>query len=380
MSSNLRQRRFDNPGQLSEPLLHRDFEDDSDTCDNQGGFSLDQGKRRLSLEAVAEAIVYTWNCLVAGFGQCLVGYRAPPGILPAQLTLLQEEKLNKLRDSKGTTFDPSNPEHEAALRRLWRLSFPSRQLEDLKSEQWKDMGWQGTDPSTDFRGAGFLALENLLYFAETYPSVYSQLLGKVNGRRSEWEYPFCVAGVNLTFAMIEILDVADGRQPRTRAGTNFFTALSEGTDNAFEEVYCAAFQLLDSKWLEMRASYMEFPAVMGEVKKELQAALERAETLGEVERLLLGQEGHKLGMGEPGPNRRFHSGSIGDKQSSRAASFNLGQHGFSVGNLQFACALLDILKHKGRGSISVAAFLDGSDKSDSHARSGKLPARSVYVP
>lgn len=81
----------------------------------------------------------------------------------------------------------------------------------MVSDQWKEMGWQGRDPSTDFRfhfhlflhcsapkfsfsfffhfvlafsyvvslddlpdrGAGFISLENLLFFAKTF-SVNSQ--------------------------------------------------------------------------------------------------------------------------------------------------------------------------------------------------------------
>ena len=38
-----------------------------------------------------------------------------------------------------------------ALKQLWRLAYPDRELPSLKSELWKDMGWQGSDPSTDFR-------------------------------------------------------------------------------------------------------------------------------------------------------------------------------------------------------------------------------------
>ena len=38
-----------------------------------------------------------------------------------------------------------------ALKQLWRLAYPNRELPSLKSELWKDMGWQGPDPSTDFR-------------------------------------------------------------------------------------------------------------------------------------------------------------------------------------------------------------------------------------
>ncbi|GKV07649.1 hypothetical protein SLEP1_g19396 [Rubroshorea leprosula] len=38
-----------------------------------------------------------------------------------------------------------------ALKQLWRLAYPNRELPSLKSELWKDMGWQGSDPSTDLR-------------------------------------------------------------------------------------------------------------------------------------------------------------------------------------------------------------------------------------
>lgn len=38
-----------------------------------------------------------------------------------------------------------------ALKALWNAAFPGEELRDLVSEQWKEMGWQGKDPSTDFR-------------------------------------------------------------------------------------------------------------------------------------------------------------------------------------------------------------------------------------
>lgn len=101
-----------------------------------------------------------------------------------------------------------------ALKALWKAAFPEEELRGLISEQWKEMGWQGKDPSTDFRyistslrpekkrrysraystsfwlisrfcllqswvvfklfdwfcrGGGFISLENLLYFARNFP-------------------------------------------------------------------------------------------------------------------------------------------------------------------------------------------------------------------
>ena len=49
--------------------------------------------------------------------------------------------------------------HQEALKALWYLCFPDVDLHGLVTEQWKQMGWQGNDPSTDFR-----FLENHLYF------------------------------------------------------------------------------------------------------------------------------------------------------------------------------------------------------------------------
>jgi hypothetical protein len=40
---------------------------------------------------------------------------------------------------------------QEALKALWYATYPDQELEGLISEQWKDMGWQGRDPSTDFR-------------------------------------------------------------------------------------------------------------------------------------------------------------------------------------------------------------------------------------
>jgi len=48
-----------------------------------------------------------------------------------------------------------------------------------------------------------------------------------------------------------------------------------------------AFEVLDREWLEMKASYMDFPAVMNRVQAELVRALSsQPASLAEVKRLL----------------------------------------------------------------------------------------------
>lgn len=49
-------------------------------------------------------------------------------------------------------FDCSNSEHEDKLLRLWELLMPNQSLKGRITKQWQDIGFQGDDPMTDFRG------------------------------------------------------------------------------------------------------------------------------------------------------------------------------------------------------------------------------------
>ncbi|CAN6486840.1 unnamed protein product [Victoria cruziana] len=141
------------------------------------------------------------------------------------------------------------------------------------------MGWQGKDPSTDFRGGGFISLENLLFFAKTYPKCFQDLLRKQEGDRAMWEYPFAVAGVNITFMLIQMLDLLSVK-PQTLLGAIFVKLLAEN-EWAFDLLYCIAFKMMDQQWLAMRATYMDFNSVM----KATRAQLEKELLLEDVTRL-----------------------------------------------------------------------------------------------
>lgn len=191
--------------------------------------------------------------------------------LSFDLTPSQEECLHRLQSRIEVAYDSSNLDHQEALRSLWYAAFPGEELRGLISEQWKEMGWQGKDPSTDFRGGGFISLENLLFFAKNYPKSFQNLLWKQEGDRSMWEYPFAVAGVNITFMLIQMLDLQSAK-PRTMMGAVFFKLLSEN-ERAFDLLYCIAFKLMDQQWLDMHASYMDFNTVMKSTRRQLEREL-----------------------------------------------------------------------------------------------------------
>ncbi|KAJ3671884.1 hypothetical protein LUZ60_007963 [Juncus effusus] len=187
------------------------------------------------------------------------------------LTPLQEERLQRLRHRTKVYFDPSRRDHQEALRALWRATYPDQELENLISEQWKKMGWQGRDPSTDFRGAGFISLENLLFFAKTFSISFQKLLNKQGGKRAVWEYPFAVAGVNITFMIMQMLDL-QSTKPRTFVRAVFVQMLSED-EWAFDLLYCVAFVVMDKQWLDKNASYMDFNEVLRSTRVQLEREL-----------------------------------------------------------------------------------------------------------
>uniref|UniRef100_A0A8C6T8V3 ELMO domain containing 1 n=1 Tax=Neogobius melanostomus TaxID=47308 RepID=A0A8C6T8V3_9GOBI len=91
----------------------------------------------------------------------IVGYRA---------LLMQVEKLRR------EAYDCENQEHEEMLLKLWKELRPDTPLSGRISKQWCEIGFQGSDPKTDFRGMGLLGLHNLLYFAEHDKATALQML------------------------------------------------------------------------------------------------------------------------------------------------------------------------------------------------------------
>lgn len=74
-----------------------------------------------------------------------------------------KQLLNELEKLRITSYDSNSEEHEEKLLKLWQLLRPGINLDSRVSSLWQDIGFQGEDPKTDFRGMGILGLENLLY-------------------------------------------------------------------------------------------------------------------------------------------------------------------------------------------------------------------------
>ncbi|KAL0328147.1 UNVERIFIED_CONTAM: ELMO domain-containing protein A [Sesamum calycinum] len=227
------------------------------------------GKKREEESASSHNSAHVISQLAQCFTNAMVGPRAWIGGFFSRssnrkfgsdnytLTPIQEERLQRLQERLGVPFDETRTDHQEALRDLWDAAFPNVKLKGLISEQWKDMGWQGANPSTDFRGH--------------LKVTFNRLLLKQVGSRAEWEYPFAVAGINVSFMLIQMLDLHSGK-PRCLPGYNFVKLLEEN-EEAFDVLYCMAFALMDAQWLAMHASYMEFNEVLQATRTQLEREL-----------------------------------------------------------------------------------------------------------
>jgi hypothetical protein len=325
---------------LNQPLLSGDSEDAHVSRDQDASHPFNL------LGALQEFFLR----LFATLGLCA---KTPP-----PLTEAQKLRLARLTRRVDVPYDATNVEHVEQLRELWNVTFPDRRDvvlgvstphaasgsethvwekaaetgTSLRHEGWKDMGWQGVDPATDFRSGGVLSLQNLLWFAKNEKETYDRLLHKRTGKRSEWEYPFAAAGVNVTFALVDLLELRDSSSkkivhgagvvtnaragnagnesreahlakthvPTSSAASAFLAMLDPGRgayadeadeetrsfvsrintsadpDAAFENLYVTFWEVFDNEWLDRRASYMEFSQVMESCMERVRWALERA--------------------------------------------------------------------------------------------------------
>ncbi|KAL1023767.1 hypothetical protein UPYG_G00045850 [Umbra pygmaea] len=148
-------------------------------------------------------------------------------------------------------FDSERDEHEEMLLKLWDLLMPDTKLESRVTKQWGDIGFQGDDPKTDFRGMGMLGLTNLVFFSEHYTQEARQVLSHAN--HPKLGYSYAIVGINLT-EMAYSLMKGGALKP------HFYNTVSGRPQLLhFHQLYCYLAYHFDKFWVEEKpASIMEF--------------------------------------------------------------------------------------------------------------------------
>ncbi|XP_042211083.1 ELMO domain-containing protein 2-like isoform X2 [Homarus americanus] len=187
-------------------------------------------------------------------GECLTqvwGYRQ----LSAQIETIRREMYNS-----------TNQSHEEKLLCLWDALMPETPLEARITKQWQVIGFQGDDPQTDFRGMGLLGLENLLFFAEQYPTAARHVLAR--SQHPTYGYSFAIVGINITHMAFHLLQNGDAK-------IHFYNASKRFPEvRAFHNFYCYLFFTFDELWRQEKPrDMMEFSRVRDKFEAQVKYKL-----------------------------------------------------------------------------------------------------------
>lgn len=166
---------------------------------------------------------------------------------------------------RSTQYDAENPEHEQKLLTLWKLLVGDEEhLENRISNQWQDIGFQGDDPKTDFRGMGILGLDNLVFFAREYNGAARHLLS--HSRHPTHGYFMAIVGINLTSMAYHLLKSGVAR-------THFYNQHRLSIDT-FHHFYCYLFFEFDRYWVECKPkSIMDFSWIQKKFEENIRKLL-----------------------------------------------------------------------------------------------------------
>lgn len=157
---------------------------------------------------------------------------------------------------RATPFDDSM--HEEKLKSLWvALTDDENKPYIRKSKQWGEIGFQGNDPKTDFRGMGMLGLENLLFFVQKFNTAAKHILS--HSQHPKYGYSMAIVSINLTHLSLKLLN--DGT-----AKTHMYNVTKDRIQDEkpiqldnFHHFYSYLFIEFDQFWLDQKPeNVMEF--------------------------------------------------------------------------------------------------------------------------
>ncbi|GAM17303.1 hypothetical protein SAMD00019534_004780 [Acytostelium subglobosum LB1] len=214
--------------------------------------------------------------------------------LKKQIYRLQNLKLQEFIKDCSTQYCKDDANHERLLECLWTTMFEDHKFQRV-DERWKGIGFQGKDPSTDFRGMGIAGLKNLLYYAthhqDSLRTLMKQQSALQSGASNDRYYPVAVCGIHITSMLLELIkpplsysaQLQQQQQQQQQdyiANDNIISILFDHK-NSLEEIYCITMEIFAMVWEEGAARYMDFAKVISYLKTQISDTISRASTIQE---------------------------------------------------------------------------------------------------
>jgi len=117
-----------------------------------------------------------------------------------------------LRTLSTENFEAEKAAHVHLLQDLWREA-GIRDEFAIKSEEWTHLGFQRTDPRSDFRGGGVLSLEHMIAFVRQHG------VAELDSSNPLQAFPLSIASINVTSMLTAYFHLRDVKLSFLRAET-----------------------------------------------------------------------------------------------------------------------------------------------------------------
>ncbi|KAF2078270.1 hypothetical protein CYY_000460 [Polysphondylium violaceum] len=163
-----------------------------------------------------------------------------------------------IKQDVSILYDKENKEHEAKLEELWDALKPNIRRSGRLTSEWGDIGFQGKDPATDFRGMGILGLDNLHQFSIRHSQDATDVL---RNSTSKCVYPFAITGINITALLVRLMETDHFKDYFYKHGS---------TREQFHFVYAQLYKAFDEFYQTKNpVNIMSFGAIMKEFQEKV---------------------------------------------------------------------------------------------------------------
>ena len=188
-------------------------------------------------------------------------------------------------------FDNTDSFHTTILDSIYRLLTQSKFRCQRFGIHWEEIGFQGSDPATDLRGAGMLGLVNLFDFV-TSPIACQIALDILKLSRDVTQgFPMCALSMSLTVVVITFL--RDGRLSKICNSRGMVFSV-------VNDVYKALFYRLYNVWRYGHKTIWDSSSVLQELELSAKGSIQRLlnEFYNALERRKAGEKRELLGRGQ----------------------------------------------------------------------------------
>jgi len=187
----------------------------------------------------------------------------------------------KLKEDASIMIPRDSEEYDHILRKLWGL-LSTETLDKIEDKRWQNYGFQNPNPRSDFRGAGLLSLNQLVYFSSTYPLLVASMC------EPSYQFLYAVSSINVTFFLVKFYHLSDDislprdkKEIATRKGLKSFCVMLDEDPEILNRIHGMLLTDLFNLWVDFQknnsgVTLMDFSIVLKTLKKKFRKATKKS--------------------------------------------------------------------------------------------------------